>query len=67
MMQGIILLIVELKLAVKDEKDHFAHVLLEIASVYKINSEKGFEPQPPVYAILTDLEIFYFLTTAQLS
>jgi hypothetical protein len=31
MVQGIILLVVELKLAVKDEMDHVAQVLLELA------------------------------------
>jgi hypothetical protein len=31
MLQGIILLVVELKLAFKDEMDHIAQVLLELA------------------------------------
>jgi hypothetical protein len=27
---------------------------------YKQNSDKEFKPQPPVYAILTDLQMFHF-------
>ncbi|KAF8492808.1 hypothetical protein F5888DRAFT_877667 [Russula emetica] len=62
MLQGIILLVVQLKLAVKDERDHVAQVLLELASAYKINNENDFELQPPVYAVLTDLKDFYFFS-----
>ena len=29
-------------------------------SVYKLNFNKEFDPQPPVYAVLTDLKEFYF-------
>ena len=29
-------------------------------ATYKLNSGKGFKPQPPVYAVLTDLRMFYF-------
>ena len=29
---------------------------------YKINSDKDFDPQPPVFAILTDLRDFYFFS-----
>jgi hypothetical protein len=31
-------------------------------AAYKLNSTKGFDPQPPVYAILTDLHNFYFVS-----
>jgi hypothetical protein len=34
MLQGIILLVVELKLAVKDERDHIAQVMLELTCEY---------------------------------
>ncbi|KAK2459801.1 hypothetical protein APHAL10511_008233 [Amanita phalloides] len=61
MIQGIILLVFELKLAFKDERDHIAQVLLELDSAYKLNSDRDFRPQPsPVYAILTDLHKFFF-------
>jgi hypothetical protein len=76
MIEGIILLVIELKLEFKNERDHVAQVLLELAcessaslhkdvklkraAAYKLNSDKEFQPQPPVYAVLTDLRIFYF-------
>ncbi|KAF8492802.1 hypothetical protein F5888DRAFT_1636945 [Russula emetica] len=60
--QGVILLVVELNLAFKDDRDHVAQVLLELASAYKDNNDKDFEPQPPVYAVLTDLQHFYFFS-----
>jgi len=60
MVEGIILLVFELKLEFKNERDHVSQVLLELVSAYKLNSNKEFEPQPPVYAILTDLRMFYF-------
>jgi hypothetical protein len=31
-------------------------------AAYKLNSDKEFDPQPPVYAILTDLKDFYFFS-----
>ena len=31
-------------------------------AAYKINNDKDFEPQPPVYAVLTDLKQFYFFS-----
>jgi hypothetical protein len=31
-------------------------------AAYKLNSTRGFDPQPPVYAILTDLHDFYFIS-----
>jgi hypothetical protein len=31
-------------------------------AAYKINSDNDFEPQPPVYAVLTDLKDFYFFS-----
>ena len=31
-------------------------------AAYKINKDKDFEPPPPVYAVLTDLQHFYFLS-----
>jgi hypothetical protein len=33
-----------------------------IQVTYKINNDEDFEPQPPVYAILTDLQHFYFFS-----
>jgi hypothetical protein len=76
MVEGILLLVIELKLAFKPEKDHVAQVLLELAcesnvflsrvwkltrvAAYKLNSDRNFKPQPPVYAVLTDLRFFYF-------
>jgi len=61
MIEGIILLVFELKLEFKNNKDHIAQVLLELVSAYKLNSNREFRPQPPVHAILTDLEMFYFI------
>lgn len=76
MIEGIILLVIELKLKFKTERDHVARVLLELAcesnaflirayklkraAAYKLNSDKKFKPQPSVYAVLTDLRMFYF-------
>jgi hypothetical protein len=78
MVEGIILLVIELKLEFKKEKDFIAQVLLElacescpfyylvqlwtlkIAAAHKLNRDKNFDPQPPVYAVLTDMRIFYF-------
>jgi hypothetical protein len=31
-------------------------------AAYKLNLNKEFHPQPPVYAILTDLKDFYFFS-----
>jgi hypothetical protein len=31
-------------------------------AAYEINKVKEFEPQPPVYAVLTDLKDFYFFS-----
>lgn len=62
MLQGIILLVVELKLALKTERDHVAQVMSELSSAYEINKANEFEPQPPVYAVLTDLKDFYFFS-----
>ena len=31
-------------------------------AAYKTNKDKDFEPQPPVYAVLTDLQDFYFFS-----
>jgi hypothetical protein len=31
-------------------------------AAYKLNSDEGFNPQPQVYAILTDLKDFYFFS-----
>ncbi|KAF5373290.1 hypothetical protein D9615_007371 [Tricholomella constricta] len=59
MTEGIILLVMELKLAFKSVQDHIAQVLLELCSAFEINSDEEFKPQPPVYAILTDLEDFH--------
>ncbi|KAF8806483.1 hypothetical protein BYT27DRAFT_7257207 [Phlegmacium glaucopus] len=64
MLQGIILLVVELKLAIKDEMEHVAQVLLELISAYKLNHDKDLDPQPPIFAILTDLKDFYFFSYA---
>ncbi|KAF8492211.1 hypothetical protein F5888DRAFT_1806933 [Russula emetica] len=60
MTEGIVLLVFELKLEFKNTRDHVAQVLLGLVSAYKRNSNKELRPQPPVYAILTDLEMFYF-------
>lgn len=40
----------------------FSVTLLEchIQAAYKTNNDDDFEPQPPVYAVLTDLKDFYF-------
>jgi len=62
MLQGILLLVIELKLAFKTELDSVAQVLLELASAYKLNIDKEFDPQPPVFAVLTDLKDFYFFS-----
>jgi hypothetical protein len=31
-------------------------------AAYKLNLDKDFDPQPPVFAILTDLKDFYFFS-----
>jgi hypothetical protein len=31
-------------------------------AAYKLNSDEKFNPQPPVYAILTDFRDFYFFS-----
>jgi hypothetical protein len=61
MIEGIILIVIELKLYVKDLGDHAAQILLELVSAHKINADREFENQPPVYAMLTDLHDFYIL------
>ena len=57
MPQGVILLIVEPKLANKTELEHTAQVL----DLLKANDDEDFERHPPVHAILTDLLSFLFL------
>ncbi|KAF5386868.1 hypothetical protein D9615_002081 [Tricholomella constricta] len=61
MLEGIILIVIELKLYFKNLFDHFAQVMLELDSAFKLNATKEFNNQPPVYAVLTDLRDFYFL------
>jgi len=77
MQEGILLLLVELKLYFRSLKDHIAQVLLELLCEFfssttrvlisetrkpliKKNRNRNLHPQPPVYAILTDMEMFYF-------
>ena len=42
----------------------FSVTLLEchIQAAYKTNNDDDFEPQPPVYAVLTDLKVFIFIS-----
>ncbi|KAI0274055.1 hypothetical protein BGY98DRAFT_997008 [Russula aff. rugulosa BPL654] len=59
--RGTIILLVFVKLEFKNESDHLAKVLVELDLAYRLNSSKELGLQPPVYAVWTDLERFYFL------
>jgi hypothetical protein len=80
MIEGTILIVIELKLHFKNTSDHIAQLLLELvcedrhylipkvyyidfcsSAAYKVNANKGFKKQPPVYAMLTDLHDFHIL------
>jgi hypothetical protein len=75
---NLILLIIEMKFAFKNARDYYAQVLLELVcetfylssstsdfvdqAAMKLNRDRDLDPQPPIYALLSDLHFFYFLS-----
>ncbi|KAF9513325.1 hypothetical protein BS47DRAFT_1393420 [Hydnum rufescens UP504] len=42
--------------------EFYAQALLELVSAVKLDRDQDFDPQPPVYAVLADLDSFIFLS-----
>jgi len=59
---NLILLVIEMKFAFKNARDYYAQVLLELVSAMKLNRDRDLDPQPPIYAMLSDLHDFYFFS-----
>ncbi|KAF9516755.1 hypothetical protein BS47DRAFT_1380783 [Hydnum rufescens UP504] len=59
---NLILFIIEMKFVTENDKDYFAQVLLKLVSAIELNRDRDFDPQPPIYAMLSDLTNFYFLS-----
>ncbi|KAF9513321.1 hypothetical protein BS47DRAFT_1362519 [Hydnum rufescens UP504] len=59
---NLILFIIQMKFTTKDERDYYAQILLKVVSAIQLNHNRDFDPQPPVYVMLSDLKNFYFLS-----
>jgi len=61
LLDNLILLVIEMKHSTWI-RDYYAQVLLELLSAMELHRDSDLDPQPPIYAMLSDLSDFYFLS-----